>query len=243
MDNLREKITHRFHLELALLQQRQSLQRTREDLRQTAFVLREAQIAQTEYDGSFRSLLDRLRGRREEQREHLSRQVRQEEGKRSALKALEASLARNVEELEQELEVLPAWEALGNEASGEDRLFWAERESRLCAHMLLPLLETVEAKLKDCRAVLRGEYAGQPMGHEERQTLLSAHIAAAESCAPLLDRLKKAMQDNCPEIGPYFENPAYYMAAAARHNQIDRVGKALDQTWMLRRALNALTEA
>ena len=242
MDKLKEQITHRCHLELALFQQRQSLLRTKEDLRQAVYALREAQIAQTEYDGSLRSLLDKLRGRREERQEALSRQVRREEGKRSALKALAESLARDVEELERELESLPAWEALGNEATGEDRLFWADRESRLCAHMLLPLLEETETKLKDCRAVLRGEYAGQPMGYEERQTLLSAHIAAAEDRAPLLDRLKKAMQDNCPEIGPYFENPALYLSAAARHNQIDRSGKALDQTLALRSSLKTIAE-
>lgn len=243
MDNLREQITHRFHLELACFQQRRSLLRTKEALRQAEYACREAHVAQTEYDGSFRSLLDRLRGKREEKQEALAREYRQAEETVRSLKSRKESLEQDVQELEEEMQTLPTWETLGEQSRGEEPDFWTEREKLLCTQMLLPLLEETEQALEDYRGILRGERAGEIMSREERWSLSSAHIARAKNCCPLLDRLKKAMGPACPEIGEYFHNPSFFIeSAAAHHNRLDRVNTALAQTAKLRKALNGISE-
>ena len=102
----------------------------------------------------------------------------------------------------------------------------------------LPLLERLEEALEEYRSQLRGERMGEIVSYQELHERGTGHIGAAESCAPLLQRLTGALTilDRSLEIGGYFENPAGFIdAAAARHNRIDRVNRALSQTAALKK--------
>ena len=82
--------------------------------------------------------------------------------------------------------------------------------------------------------MLRGEF---PMlSVSQQQAIATAPIAAAERCQPLLQRLDTAGANL--ESGDFFRSPAGFLAAAARHNQLNQAAEAAAQTTRLKKKLS-----
>lgn len=246
MKDLKRQLMQRYHLQSALNRQRQTLLETEEKLPGAKYELRTARQAQTEYESSLRFFLDGLTGRREEKMEAISRQLRQAEAEQETLLRLTASLKQDCGELSRELEQLPSPEELKAAAleQVETRQLWAKLEAALCAGQLLPLLENLDAALEDYRGQLRGDRMGQIVGPEELHAIGTAHLIPARQCAPLLRRLQEALRflEESLEPGGYLENPeGYIVSAAARHNRIDRVNRALKEVNSLRKRIKDIS--
>lgn len=243
MDTRKKQMEQSFHLEAALLRQRQTLKKTEETLRQAKYALRQAQQAEVEYGGSLRALLDRISGKAEQKKEELTQRIYRAKGRMQNAENLLSSLREDIRDLTAEREALPDWQTQGKTAEGEEKELWAELEIRLCAQTLLPLLERLEEALEVYRSQLRGERMGEIVSYQELHERGTGHIGVAESCAPLLQRLTGALTilDRSLEIGGYFDNPAGFIdSAAARHNRIDRVNQALFQTAALKKQIKTL---
>ncbi len=200
----------------------------KESVKQAKFNLRQATIAQVEY-GGIRAFVDRLSGKYADKAEALSREVRKAEAELHSLqRQLEAEKQR-LSSLQEQRTALPPLEELQTE---ETKDLWAPLERRYCAEALLPLLTRVEEALTEYRKMLRGEYP--ILSISDQSAIGAAPIAAAEKCRMLLDRLE-AVQD-LPEAG-FFRSPAAFLAAAARHNQLELAAAAADQTAALKKHL------
>lgn len=240
METLKQQINQYYRLESARIQQSHALRETEEKLRTALWELRQKQQEQVLYEGTAKYLLHRITGRAEEEKERLLLAVRSAQTEQSRLLRLRDSLKQDIRELTAELEALPTWDSLLQKADAEARDLWAQREGRLCAQMLVPMLEKVDTALEAYRAQLRGERMGEMASAEEVHETGTAHIALARECAPLLSRMQGAlrMQEKPFSPGGYFENPGGFIdSAAARHNRIDRVSMALGQVAALRREL------
>lgn len=216
--------------ELETASYRSSIQEAelKESVKQAKFNLRQATIAQVEY-GGIRAFVDRLSGKHADKAEALSREVRKAEAELHSLqRQLEAEKQR-LSALQEQRTALPPLEKLQTE---ETKDLWAPLERRYCAEALLPLLTRVEEALTEYRQMLRGEYP--ILSISDQSAIGAAPIAAAEKCRPLLDRLE-AVQD-LPEAG-FFRSPAAFLAAAARHNQLELAASAANQTAALKKHL------
>lgn len=200
----------------------------KESVKQAKFNLRQATIAQVEY-GGIRAFVDKLSGKHADKMEALSREVRKAEAELHSLqRQLEAEKQR-LSALQEQRTALPPLEELQTE---ETKDLWAPLERRYCAEALLPLLTRVEEALTEYRKMLRGEYP--ILSISDQSAIGAAPISAAEECRPLLDRLE-AVQD-LPEAG-FFRSPAAFLAAAARHNQLELAAAAANQTAALKNHL------
>lgn len=193
--------------------------------------LRQATIAQVEY-GGIRAFVDRLSGKYADKVEALSREVRKAEAELHSLQRQLEAEKQKLSSLKEQRTALPPLEEVQTE---ETKDLWAPLERRYCAEALLPLLTPVEDALGEYRQMLRGEYP--ILSISDQSAIGAAPIAAAEACRPLLDRLT-AVQE-LPEAG-FFRSPAAFLAAAAKHNQLDRAVDALDQTILLKQLLTRI---
>lgn len=238
-----ETLKQRYHLESALIRQKQSLQETEEKIPAARYDLRQRQQEQTLYEGSLKHLLHRFTGKVAEETERLALGVSSARTVLENLLRLKDSLNQDIAELTAELETLPLWETLLPEEDPGRRKLWAELESKLCAETLLPLLEKLDLALEDYRSQLRGEKMGEIATAERVHETSTAHIGWAKQCIPLLQRLKRAREilEQPFEPGGYFENPeGYIVSAAAKHNRLNRVNQALEQVLTLRREVESL---
>lgn len=223
-----------YDLETALLRAQRREEALQEAIQQARFHLRQAKITQVEY-GGIRALLDKLSGKHADKEEALARNVRKAEAELSLLK-------RKLETEQQKLSILnqqrTGFPPVAQLRTGENEALWAKLESRYCADSLLPLLDQVEEALTEYRQMLRGEI---PMlSITEQQAIGAAPIKLAEECRPLLQRLEIAQADLQP--GEFFRSPAAFLAAAARHNQLDRAMAAATQTEQLLAQLSRFRE-
>ena len=202
------------------------------------FDLRTAKQTQAEY-GGIRALFDRFSGRQAEKAEALARDVRKAEAGLYALLRQQEAHHQQMAALQEQRASLPSLEQL---RTPESEKLWAQLECRYCAEVLLPLLEGAEAALAEYRSMLRGEFP--ILSIERQQAIGTAPVTRAEECGPLLDRLQAATEIlGMPlEPGTFFHAPAAYLAAAAKHNQLDRASNALAQTQQLKAALSQLAE-
>ena len=195
---------------------------------QGKYALREAKIAQVEYRG-IRAFLDKLSGNYADKAEVFSREVRKAE-----LSTLEQQLKAETQKLsalQEQRASLPPLEQLRTPEANE---IWVPLKIRLCAEILSPLLTQLDEALTEYRKMLRGEF---PMlSVSQQQAIATAPIAAAERCQPLLQRLEAAGAD--PESGDFFQHPAGFLAAAARHNQLNQAAESASQTAKLKTALS-----
>lgn len=203
----------------------------KESVKQAKFNLRQATIAQVEY-GGIRAFVDKLSGKHADKMEALSLEVRKAEAELHSLQRQLEAEKQKLSALQEQRTALPPLEELQTE---ETKDLWAPLERRYCAEALLPLLTRVEEALGEYRQMLRGEYP--ILSISDQSAIGAAPIAAAEKCRPLLNRLE-AVQD-LPEAG-FFRSPAAFLAAAARHNQLELAAAAADQTAALK---NHLTQS
>jgi len=217
-----------YELETNIFRSSQKESALKDSVKQAKFNLRQASVAQVEY-GGIRAFADRLSGKYADKVEALSREVRKAEAELQSLQRQLEAETQTLSALKEQRTALPPLEELRTE---ETKDLWAPLERRCCAEALLPLLTRVEEALTEYRQMLRGEYP--VLSLSQQAAIGAAPIAAAEKCRPLLDRLE-AVQE-LPEAG-FFRSPAAFLAAAARHNQLELAAAAADQTASLRKHL------
>ena len=218
-----------YELETAIFRSTARKVELKEAVAQGKYALREAKIAQVEYSG-IRAFLDKLSGKYADQAEVLSREVRKAEAQ---LSALEQQLKAEIQKLSTLQEQRAAFPPLEQLRTPETREIWAPLEIPFCAEAILPLLTQLSEALMEYRKMLRGEF---PMlSVSQQQDIATAPIAAAERCQPLLQRLEAAGADLDP--GDFFRCPAGFLAAAARHNQLNQAAESAAQTTRLTNTL------
>ena len=222
-----------YELETAIYRAAEQVDSLQEDIAKAKYDLRTARVASAEYSG-LRVLIHKLTGKHQETAEELARQKRHAQAALDALQhRLEEETAR-LSRLKESRSILPATEELLTE---ENREQWARLESAYCAEVLQPWLDDTEEALLEYRKLLRGEY---PVLSAYGQAQISAApIAAAENCRDDLKRIESAFAilDVKEEIPEFFRNPAGFLAAAARHNQLEKALRAQEQTIRLRKIL------
>lgn len=247
MNALTEQIQNRYRLERQLARTRQMQVQTDAALRQAKFDCRKKNAALVEYEGSLRSFLDKLSGKREERSEALRWEAVHAEESERRLKQESEAHAHTLSKTEAELNSFPSREKLKSAAAADPETaeYWAAQELLLVAETLLPLLEETLEALEECRRELRGENTGQLRSREDAVQSLSAHVTPGKACGELLTEMEKAMAVRKQSFGipEYFKNPAGYLAAAARHNQLDRTNEALAQAEKMKKQIKALLEA
>lgn len=201
---------------------------------QARFQLQTASRLETEYRNSFRSFVHKLTGKQEEESARLSREKRMAEAHLNRLTQQKEEETARQDALKAQLAQLPSWESL---ATDENQPQWAKLELSLCADALLPRLEELDELLSEYRRMLRGEFP--VLSIEERQTISTGPIDAVMEQKILFRRLEKALEilGHGGELPEFFRNPAGFLAAAARHNQLERAVEAEDQTIRLRKLL------
>lgn len=247
MNQLKEQIKRRYALEEEVFRLGELLEETGQKLRQAKHDSREAEAALLEYTGSLRSFLDGIRGKKETRLETLRQNTSRAKAALEALAREQEQLLHRQNLLREEETALPSGQELKEAAleQPETASLWAREEIRLCAGLLLPLLEGNLEALEEYRQQLRGNRAGEILSQEQLHEIGTAHIRWASRSAQLLTRLKDAMAvlEMPFVLDGYFLNPAgYIVSAAARHNQISRVNDALTQVESLKKQLARLSE-
>ena len=218
-----------YELETAIVRSTARKAELKEAVAQGKYSLREARIAQVEYSG-IRAFLDKLSGKYADKEEVLSRTVRKAEAELSAAEQQLKDETQKLSALQEQRAALPPLQQL---RTPETRELWAPLEISFCAEALSPLLSQLGEALTEYRKMLRGEL---PMlSVSQQQAIATAPIAAAEDCQPWLQRLEAAGADLNP--GDFFRSRAGFLAAAARHNQLNQAAEAAAQTAKLKTAL------
>lgn len=241
MDALAQ-LTQRFTQERELLELENRLRVLPEVISQAKFQLRGRQVALLSYEGSFRGLLDKFSGKREEKAEALRREAAHEEQALQQLLRQRDSLEQQRRELTARLEVLPSVDDLRPQV---EETQWAALETGYCAQALQPLLEENRRALQEYRELIRGQRM-EILSAEEQQQICTAPNIWGERCRPIVARLAAALDilGQPLNAGEYFEKPtAYLVNVAAKHNRIERAGRALDQVEALQRTVTRLLEA
>lgn len=233
---MEQLIQKRYDLELSLLRANRDLTRCEADLRLAKYNLREANIAQVEYSGSFKSFRDKLTGKREEVETSLRHAVQKAEADLTAAQQAVEALQKEIPELEESLSQHPAWEALRNK---ENETLWCQLEASYCLEVLTPLLESTHRLLMMRRNQFNGTYAGEVKSLQELSDIYSAPEAAAEACKPFLARLQNALEplDIPCTAGVFFENPTAFLSEATQYTRMDRINTAIVQVEALQRTL------
>ena len=233
---MEQLIQKRYDLELSLLRANRDLTRCEADLRLAKYNLREANIAQVEYSGSFKSFRDKLTGKREEVETSLRHAVQKAEVCLTVAQQAFEALQKEIPELEESLSQYPAWEALKD---AENKSLWCQLEALYCLEVLTPLLESTHRLLMMRRNQFNGTYAGEVKSLQELSDIYSAPEAAAEACKPFLTRLQNALEplDISCTAGVFFENPTAFLSEATQYTRMDRINTAIVQVEALQRTL------
>ena len=219
-----------YELETAILRSTARKAELKGAVAQAKYALREAKTAQVEYSG-IRAFLDKLSGKFADKEESLARNLRKAEVELAVLEQHSTEETQKLSTLQEQRAVLPPLEQL---CTPESKELWAPMEIRYCAEAILPLLTRLGKALQEYRQMLRGEI---PMlSISQQQSIATAPIAAAEHCQPYLQRLEAAGEDL--ESGVFFRSPAGFLAAAARHNQLNQAAEAAAQTARLKNKLS-----
>lgn len=227
----------RYQLEISLLRLERQAEEISAALRQAKFDLREANVAQAEYSGSFRALRDRFTGKREEAETTLRHAVQQAEATLASAQREKESLDARLVQLKEQLSGLPAWESLNDGSAG-----WHRMESMFCMEVLSPMLEANHELLVERRNQFNGANAGQIKTRQDLADIYSAPEAAGEACKPYLLRLKTALNglEISLELHRYFEEPTAFLSSATQFTRMDRINTAIAQVEALQNLLPKL---
>ena len=225
---MKEKLSQRYALETVLLRLERQQAVITEDIKQAKYDIRCKNEALLSYEGGLRRFLDQLSGKREEKAEALRRDLRHAENLLSTLLREQEALRQECTELQKELQSLPSLDILRK----ANELEWAALEARYCAEALSPLLEGTKMALLEYRELMQGSRP-DVLSPTAQQEIYTAPNLWGEQCQPLVERLKIALDILETPFAPggYFDSPASYLVTvAAKHNRLDRVNQALDQT-------------
>lgn len=241
-----QQLRQRYSLEMSLL----LLERRDRELMGKCKEAKYFQRAQTEkqlqYQGSLRSFLDHLTGKREDKAEALSREVRQAEAALNALLREQEKLNQELTCVREGLSALPSLDALREAAAQEPDMEkeWAKLEAAFCAERLSPLLEENYHALLEYRSLMQGSRP-EILSVEKQQKIYTEPNVWGEQCRPLLQRLNRALEVlGIPfSYGSYYSSPSSYLVTvAARHNRMDRVNQALDQVLAVQKQVSKVTQ-
>lgn len=198
-------------------------------LAQCKYNLRQAKAAALEYESfGIRSMLDKLTGKWEEKHETLLQEVRRSEaalaaaeGEAVALTGRKEALARELAPMAEQEDYLSCAQAL----NPEEKEAFLQREARICAEKLLPLLQTTADTLEAAAQWARPNNRVEPGPGYNKGKLLAQADAAADRCAVLLHRIEEC--GIALGIHPYFEDPVNYICAVTQFTQLDRIQLAI----------------
>jgi len=232
MENGMHRIYELLHLQLDLEREQGKLLNS---VSRAKYDLRSAKADILEYEGSFRSFLDRLRGMRENHAEELHRAMRHTEEVLSKLERELADIKHRIADTESALSQLPAPEMLP--ACREKHIL----EADLCLSALEPILEETLQAMLACREL--DQRAGEIISQEERQEILTKPVTVGLLCGSWLQRLEIALfgLDIAFKIPDFYRSPAAYLAAT-QYTRRDRLNTAIDQTVLLKKLLPQLRE-
>jgi hypothetical protein len=244
-EELVSRIRSYYELEAALPEAERAAAEAEATLRQAMFDLRAAQEEEWTYSGSFRSLKDRFTGKKEEREATLRSAVQRAESALAHARRERDRANQDREKIAAELDRLPSREALEQMAREhpETEAEYHRLEARYCAAVLMPLLDENHRDLTACGKLLRGEYLASFGDPEAPARVEAAPGVSGRKCAGYLRRLRSALErlDMSLEEAPFFDDPAaYIVAAAARHNRLDRCRDALEQNEAMQRAIRRL---
>ena len=232
MEQIISDITRWYDLQTCCHRQTRLLEQMEDQWKQSKWEHHEKSAAAVEFASTLTGMMDRLihHGEKQEalRREEAHAKARTEQHHREfERQKLLADDSRT------QCEGLPTVEELKARAQQhpDALVYFARREREYCAEILRPLLNQTLEALEDYRQQIRGGNSDRILSVQEIQEICGAHIAPAKECLPLLLRLREAMEilGKPMEIGAYFENPAGFVAAAARHNQLDKINAAISQ--------------
>lgn len=236
------EIREYFRLETSIFRLEQAEKGAEQALRQAKHDLREAEEKQLLYAGSFRAFRDKLTGKREEAELALHRTVKTAEAAVTTAQQEKARLVGELSELRNQLDGLPSPGELKAKAEGEALTEFIRLDSLLAMEKLEPMLETNLESLEELRKIRRGERAHELKSRYEWEQLDTAPEQQTRQLTPLLEKLV----ENLPylgmelSLGDYFREPTVFLNPAAKHNQVDRVSRAIGQTEAVQRQLRDL---
>lgn len=246
MENtLLKQILERHKMDISALRLQRQDKENDLALRQAKFDLRNAQVAQTLYDGSFRSFWDRLSGKKEAKEVELRHEVQKKEANLTAAKRQREVLDMQLSEIREKLEAFPDWNDLRSQAEGETLREWYRLDALYCIEAVLPLLEDNHTALIEQRNMMSGANVGKVYTFSEQAEVYTAPEQIGDLCKPYILRLKTALDIlQIPfDSYSYFQNPsAFINGVIAKHNRRDRVNEALNQVEALQRLLPQLQQ-
>lgn len=233
MEQLISDITRWYDLQTEYSRETARNEEMKQALRRSKWTLREKEQALVEYTSGLRYMIHKLTGKTEP-KETMERNIREAKAAFDAISRDKARQEETVTALKRQCDDLPPLEQLKKAAREhpEAMLTLSTREKEYCIELLHPLLAKTLEGLEAYRQQLRGGNSDRIMSHQEIQEAGTAHLAPAGECLKLLNRMKWAMDilGQTLEVGAYFENPAFFIeSAAARHNRLDRISKAISQ--------------
>ena len=226
MELIRGIIRKKYTMDRELAAWRWEAEQLEREVPQKAWAKREAGVKLAEYENGFRSFFDKFSGKREENMETLSREVRKADADleyaRKQLESAKIALAA----LEQEAQTLPTREELFEKYP--DLEYLKQQDTLFCADRMLRLLRENEKHLLEARDWAENRNADfKPLGTQYDKTLA---LQKGADCAREICRLLNRIRENefVLEIHPYFEAPDGFIAGAARqYGQQDRINYAL----------------
>lgn len=239
MENtLLKQIRDRHQIDISTLRlQRQSAEND-SAMRQAKFEVRAAKEASLSYEGSFQSLLDRLKGKKEEKETSLRHDAQKAAANYSAAARQKEVLDRQLSELKQKMEAFPDWNDLRAQAEGETLREWYRLDALYCIETLQPLLEDCRTALVERRNMMNGANVGKVYTYSEQAQIQTNPEKCGEDCKFFIRRLEKSLKDLeiSFETGDFFTNPSFFLnASAASHNRRDRVNEAINQVESVQR--------
>lgn len=233
------QIQTRFHLETSLLRLEQQTEENKAALRQAKHDLRDAKVAEAEYQGSFKSFRDRLAGKKEEAETALRHAVQKAEADLASAQRQKDVLDGRLSEVTAQLSALPDWPSLRSENPE-----WHRLDALLSIEKLLPLLTACLELLVERRNQFNGTYAGQLKTRQDLADIYSAPEAAGEDCKILLLQLQDtlAVLDIPFKLPGFFEAPTAFLSSATQFTRMDRINTAIAQTEALQRQLPRLQQ-
>jgi len=226
MEEIRGIIRKKYTMDRELSAWRWEVQQLEREVPQHTHELREAKVAQAEYEGGLRFFLDKLSGKHQEKQEALSKTVREANAALEYSKRQLESARSTLASLEQEARSMPTREELFEQYPDLDYL--RQQDALLCADRAVRLLRQNEKYLLEARDWAENRNADfKLLGTQYDKTVA---LNKAADCAREIWLLLEQIR-SCGfglDAHSYFRNPDGFIAGVARqYGQQDRINYAL----------------
>lgn len=226
MDEIYSIIRKKYTMDRELSAWRWEVEQLERDVPRKTYELREAKVAEAEYESGLRFFLDKLSGKHQEKQEALSKTVREANAALEYSRRQLESAKNALETLEREASALPTREALYE--SYPDLDYLKQQDTLYAADRMVRLLRENEKHLLEARDWAENRNAEfKPLGTQYDK---SVALQRGADCAREICRLLNRICENgfALDVHPYFEAPDGFIAGAARqYGQQDRINYAL----------------